>query len=115
VAVSSIYHPTHSIFIWQTETEGRGPCLREHSCINGESFGDLPELVFPQMRLACDIPRQVALRYIAQSLAQFFVGNAATQQFNLYQQVIAVVPANSKLLSLILDCHAIPMLKALLA
>ena len=88
VAVSSIYHPTHSIFIWQTETEGRGPCLREHSCINGESFGDLPELVFPQMRLACDIPRQVALRYIAQSLAQFFVGNAATQQFNLYQQVL---------------------------
>ena len=99
VAVSSIYHPTHSIFIWQTETEGRGPCLREHSCINGESFSDLLKLVLSQVRLASDVPGQVALRYIAQSLAQFFVGNAATQQFNLYQQVIAVVPANSKLLS----------------
>jgi hypothetical protein len=97
------------------QTEGCGPCLREYSCINGESFGDLPELVFPQMCLASDIPCQAALRYIAESLAQLFVGNDAAQEFNLYQQVIAVVPAHSKLLSLILECHAIPMLEALLA
>jgi hypothetical protein len=92
VAVGSIYHPTHSIFIWQTQTEGCSPCLCEYSCINGESFGYLLELVFPQMRLACDIPRQAALRYIAQSLAQFFVGNDAAQHFNLREKVIAEIP-----------------------
>jgi hypothetical protein len=60
--------------------------------INGESFGDLLELVFPEMRLARDIPRQAAFRHIVQPRAQFFVGNSATQQFNLQEKVIAKVP-----------------------
>jgi hypothetical protein len=46
------------------------------------------------MRLASDIPCQAALRYIAQSLAQFFVGNAATQHFNLHEKMIAKVLAH---------------------
>jgi len=66
----------------------------KYSCINGESFGDLPELVFPQMRLACDVSRQAAFRYIAQSLAQFFVRNDATQHFNLHEKMIAKVLAH---------------------
>jgi hypothetical protein len=83
--------------------------------IYGESFGDLLELVLPEVCPASDIPRQAALRYIAQPLAQFFVRNKATQQFNLYQQMIAVVPTHLKLPSLIRECHAIHMLEPLLA
>jgi hypothetical protein len=62
--------------------------------INGDSFGDLLEVVLPQMRLASDIPRQAALRCIAQSHAQFFAGNYPTQHINLHEKMIAKVLAH---------------------
>ena len=115
VAVRSIYDPTHRFFLGLPHTEGCGPCLSEHLRINDEGLGDFPELVFAQMRLPRDISRQAALCHLAQPRAQFFIGNGATQQFDLHQQVIAVVPGYSKLLRLIWECHAISMLKAVLA
>jgi hypothetical protein len=97
VAVGSIYHPIHGVLIRQTQTAGRGPLLREYSCINRESFGDLLELVCALMPLASDIPRRAVFGCIAQSLAQFFAANEATSYINLHEKMIAKVLAHRHL------------------
>ena len=62
--------------------------------MNGESFGDLLELVLPEVCPASDLPRQAVLRCIAQSHAQFFVGNDPTQHINLHEKMIVEVLAH---------------------
>jgi hypothetical protein len=68
----------------------------ENSRTNAEGFSKLIEVEFQQMNLASSISSKIAFRYISQSLAQLFVGNIATQHFNLREQMKAEIASHER-------------------
>jgi hypothetical protein len=68
----------------------------QNSRTNAEGFGKLIEVAFQQMDLASDVSRQVALRNISKPLAEFLVGNIATQHLNLREQMKAEIASDAR-------------------
>jgi hypothetical protein len=100
IVVSSPPHPLHRILIRKacpnSQTTRSGPLLRQNSRTNAEGFCELIKIAFQQVNLASNISSKIAFRHVSKSLAQLFVGNIATQHFNLREQLKAEIASDER-------------------
>ena len=100
MVVRSPPHPLHRILIGQAcahpQTARSGPLLRKNSRTNAEGLGELIKIAFQEMNLASNISSEIALRHVSKSLAQLFMGNIATQHFNLRKQMKAEIASDAR-------------------
>jgi hypothetical protein len=100
MVVRSLPHPLHSILIGQasahSQTARSGPLLRKNSRTNAEGLGELIKIAFQEMNLASNISSEIALRHVSKSLAQLFMGNIATQHFNLREEMKAEIASEER-------------------
>jgi hypothetical protein len=100
MVVRSLPHPLHRILIGQAcahpQTARSGPLLRKNSRTNAEGLGELIKVAFQQMNLASNISSKIAFRHVSKSLAQLFMGNIATQNLNLREQMKAEIASDER-------------------
>src|ERR1700691_1851693 len=100
MVVRSPPHPLHRILIGQacphSQTTRSGPLLRQNSRTNAEGFGELIKIAFQQVNLASNISSKIAFRHVSKSFAELFVGNIATQNLNLREQMKAEITADER-------------------
>ena len=100
MVVRSPPHPLHRILIGQacphSQTTRSGPLLRQNSRTNAEGFGELIKIAFQQVNLAGNISSKIAFRHVSKSFAELFVGNIATQNLNLREQMKAEITSDER-------------------
>jgi len=100
MVVRSPPHPLHRILIGQacphSQTTRSGPLLRQNSRTNAEGFGELIKIAFQQVNLASNISSKIAFRHVSKSFAELFVGNIATQNLNLREQMKAEITSDER-------------------
>jgi hypothetical protein len=59
-------------------------------------LGELIKIAFQQVNLASNISSKIAFRHVSKSLAQLSVGNIATQNLNLREQMKAEISSDER-------------------
>jgi hypothetical protein len=91
-----LLHVTERVIGGHWQAERLSPLLSQDLQVDEERLCNLADLSLKQVPLACGVTSQVALGYLAEPLAQLFMGDTSTQHFNLHEQVMVEVRSHGR-------------------